>query len=208
MITVPAVLGKLNSISKSDETLIRDSVKHTSLFRLKCPTCGAVGRCRSSGSYRRMMITVVANERREIELDIPRVCCESCRHTHSLLADALIPYGSYTLRFILHVLYAYLHRSEPVAKICEQWAISISTLYSWIHLFFEQHNIWVRVLDRISWVTEAALRKIEDIPCFPARFLERFQFSFFRWPGATRSHPKGCRGGVFFCPAHNSEIDL
>ena len=97
MITVPAVLGKLNSISKSDETLIRDSVKHTSLFRLKCPTCGAVGRCRSSGSYRRMMITVVDNERREIELDIPRVCCESCRHTHSLLADALIPYGSYTL---------------------------------------------------------------------------------------------------------------
>ena len=52
-----------------------------------------------------MMITVVANERREIELEVPRVCCESCRHAHSLLADALIPYGSYTLRFILHVLY-------------------------------------------------------------------------------------------------------
>ena len=70
MITVPVVLGKLNSISKSDETLIRDSVKHTGLFRLKCPSCGAVGRCRRSGSYRRMMITVVANERREIELEV------------------------------------------------------------------------------------------------------------------------------------------
>lgn len=201
-----ALLGKLDSLPFSDERMIEESLDRMDRSRIRCPVCGALGRCRPIGAYKRMMITVVDGDRSEVELEISRVQCDSCRHTHALLPDVLVPYGSYALRFILHVLAEYLRRCEPVAQLCERWAISISTLYGWIHLFREQHNLWFRILDRISWVTRSALTKICDIPAFPSAFFERFHVSFLQRP-ATRSHPAGRGGGLFFLPLHNSEID-
>ena len=199
MITVKTLLGKLNSLPFSDEEMILNSTKKLDRSRIKCSACGAVGRCRPVGTYKRMMITVVHGARNEVELQIPRICCESCRHTHALISDILVPYGSYTLRFILHILSEYLKRNEPVAQLCERWAISISTLYGWIHLFLEQHNIWFRVLDRISWITGSALERIGDIPEFTAAFYLRFRFSFMQQI-TTQSRPIGHGGGRFFLP--------
>lgn len=199
MITVKTLLGKMNSLPFPDEMLIAEALQQLDRSRIKCPACGAIGRCRPIGAYKRMMITVVDGMRSEIELKVPRVRCDSCQHTHSLISDVLIPHGSYTLRFILYVLAAYLRRCEPVAQLCERWAISISTLYSWIHLFLEQHNIWARALERISWVTEAALSRIKDTPAFPASFFERFKFFFLQRP-TTRSHLPRRRRGLIFLP--------
>lgn len=184
------------------------TLRRAKLSQIRCPTCGAIGRCSNAGRYRRMMITIANGERSEVEMAVPRVRCESCKRTHSLLADVLIPNGSYTLRFVLHVLCAYLHRTEPVARLCEHWAISVSTLYGWIHLFSEQYNLWARIFEQISWVMEAALEKVGDISGFPAQFFRRFQFCFMQRPPTTRSHPRGRGGGLYFCPVHNSEIDL
>lgn len=199
MIAVKTLLGKMNSLPFSDEMMIAEALQQLDHSQIRCPVCGAVGRCRPIGAYKRMMITVVDGMRSEMELEVPRVRCDSCRHTHSLISDVLVPYGSYTLRFILYVLNAYLRRREPVAQLCERWAISISTLYGWIHLFIEQHNIWFRALDRIAWVTTAALSRIEDISAFPVAFFERFRFSFLHHP-TTRSRPPGRGRGLIFLP--------
>lgn len=199
MITVKTLLGKLNSLPFSDETMIKDALRQLDRSRIRCTVCGAVGRCRPSGAYKRMMITIVDGRRSEMELEVPRVCCDSCRHSHALISDILVPHGSYTLRFILHVLDAYLQRREPVIRLCEQWAISISTLYGWLHLFLEQYNIWFRILERISWVTKAALSKIGDIAEFPAAFFERFRFAFLHRP-TTRSRPPERGRGLIFLP--------
>lgn len=208
MIAVKALIGKLNFISFSDERLVDQSLAQIDLAKERCPACGAVGRCSSIDGYPRMMITVVAGTRKEVELQIPRVRCDSCQHTHALLPDVLIPHGSYTLRFILFVLNAYIDRTEPVAKLCERWAISISTLYSWIHLFQEQYNLWVRILEQISWVTQAALAIISDIPSFPSLFLTQFKFPFLHRKETARFRPNGRGGGLYFPAPHNSEIDL
>ena len=206
MITVKALLGKLNSLAISDERMIEASLAQINHSRIRCPRCGAIGRCRPIGSYKRMMITVVDGARHEVELEVPRVQCDSCRHTHALLADILVPYGSYALRFILHILNEYIHRGESVARLCERWAISIATLYGWIHLFRKHYNLWFRIMEQIDWVTQDALARICDIPEFPSAFFAQFRRSFLRKP-ATRFHPTGRGGGLFFTPSHNCEID-
>lgn len=208
MITVKALVDKLNLISFSDEQLFSQAASQVDLSRVRCPVCGSVGRCCGHSSYVRTMITVVNGRRKEVEVEVPRVLCESCHHTHSLLPDVLIPHGSYSLRFILFVLEAYLKRTEPVAALCERWAISVSTLYDWIHLFRDQHNLWARVLERIAWVTESALAKIRDIPSFPSRFFAQFGFPFLHGWKTAASHPNGRGGGVYFSFPHNSEIDV
>lgn len=208
MITIKALIGKLNFISFSDEPLVSQSLEQVDLSRERCPVCGAVGRCFGMATYSRIMITVVCGARMEVTVEIPRARCESCQHTHALLPDVLIPHGSYSLRFILFVLNAYLERTEPVSQLCEHWAISISTLYDWIHLFLEQHNLWARSLERISRVTKAALTKICDISSFPSLFYAQFGFSFLHRKATARYRPNGRGGGLYFAAPHNSEIDL
>lgn len=208
MITIKALIGKLNFISFSDKHLLSQSMKQVDISRERCPVCGAVGRCSGVASYSRIMITVVCGARMEIAVEIPRVCCESCQHTHALLPDVLIPHGSYSLRFILSILNAYLERTEPVAQLCGHWAISISTLYGWIHLFLEQHNLWARSLERISRVTKAALTKICNISSFPSLFYTQFGFPFMHRKATARYRPNRRGGGLYFAAPHNSEIDL
>ena len=198
MIAVKALFGKLNSSPFSDELALIDALRKVNLVRMVCPACGAKGRCSGIGAYSRMLITVSDGKRREKSVDIPRVICQSCHHTHALLPDVLIPYGSYTLRFILHVLELYQTRTEPVAKLCESWAISVSTLYSWIHSFLDQHNLWFRAIEHILWITRAAFERIRATDEFPSIFRERFRFSFLQGKSATHSHLAHGRGEIVF----------
>jgi len=145
-----------------------------------CPACGAKHSCSSHGSYERCMITIVGQTRKEVTVSINRVICSSCRKTHALLPDFLIPFASYSLKFVLHVLKAYLCRTGTVARLCESFAISISTLYKWIHLFREHANLLLSSLDQIQWINKKALTFILDKMALPWFFFNRFQFSFLQ----------------------------
>jgi hypothetical protein len=92
-----------------------------------CAACGAFGRCAPYASYTRWVVSIQRGVREEYELCVERVICNSCGHTHALLSDVLIPYGSYSLRFILHVLRAYLIRMGTVAALCVSFSIAVST---------------------------------------------------------------------------------
>ena len=83
-------------------------------------------------------------------VSIPRVLCTSCGHTHALIPDVLIPFGSYSLCFILSALQRYLNRSSTVAALCDSLQISISTLYGWIHLFEQHASLWLGILHKVA----------------------------------------------------------
>lgn len=148
--------------------------------KCSCPKCKAIGRLKQIRSYKRDMISASGNERVDTVVSVPRFLCESCGHTHALLPDILIPFGSYSLRFVLTVLLGYLGRSCTVAAFCEHWQIAISTLYGWIHLFTEQYNAWCKIFDRILWVCRDAIRSVVRTPAFPSSFFLRFGFSFLQ----------------------------
>jgi len=183
MIRQKAILCKLNRINDSDEELLDAA---TPSFD-SCPACGAQGCCSPHASYTRWLISIHHGVRVEDLLTIKRVICTSCGCTHALLYDVLIPYGSYSLRFILYVLRAYLNRTGTVAALCEQFSIAVSTLYAWIDLFNEHANLWLSVLERISQVSLQALDYFENINMLPFSFFLRYGFSFLQKRRTTRS---------------------
>ena len=187
MIRKKAIFIKLNQLHYSDRQLFDAAVAGFKPSSCHCPKCGAVGRFSRIRPYRRYMISAEHGSRSDTKLIIPRFRCDSCGSTHSLLPDPLIPFGSYSLRFILSVLLAYLNRSTTVAAFCDRWQIAVSTLYGWIHLFRSQYNAWCRILDRILWVTQKSLDSVFAFPAFPSDFLTRFGFSFLQGHRASPS---------------------
>ena len=182
MIRQATILCKLFLIKLSDIELL-DLMQPD--YKL-CPSCGALGSCGPHDNYKRYMITIHKGSRKEHEIYIPRVICNSCGKAHALLADVLIPHGSYSLRFVLHALRAYLNRGCTVVDLCERFGISISTLYEWKSLFKEHANLWLSALDRIHRVSIQAVDDFEHIDKLPALFFKRYGFSFLQRRQATR----------------------
>ena len=191
MIRANSVLSKLILLHTPDPELLALAEEALETDRICCPDCGTKGSSRRINSYRRMLITVREGKREEALVRISRVQCLACKKTptHALLPDVLIPHRSYSLRFILHVLRAYLTRPGTVRELCEEWQIAVSTLYEWIHLFVDQYNLWCKVLDRISWVCKQALDRILSFPAFPSAFFNTFRFSFLQRQKPTQSPP-------------------
>ena len=138
------------------------------------------GCCRMHASYTRDIISFYHGKRQESQVVIPRVYCESCGTTHALIPVHLIPYGSYSIRFILAVIYVYSKKKYSVEKLCEHYSISISTLYTWLKLFHEHFNSWFSIMEQTISVSSCAILKIYSLENFPSRFFKRFNFSFLQ----------------------------
>lgn len=157
MIRVQALLCKLNSLKISDSELFllftQDSKRHC---KYTCPCCGNGNDLHYHTSYNRMMISIRRGKRFEETISIRRIICP-CGHTHALIPDFLIPYGSYSIRFILSVLFHYLGRKCSVAALCDYYQISISTFYDWKKLFTNHYNLFIGAINEISRLSYSSL---------------------------------------------------
>lgn len=183
MIRAKIVSGKTfrsNLLKFSDIELFHYICDHFDPTLFTCPHCGQKGCFERICTYSRMLITVENGKRTLYDIDVINLKC-SCGHWHALLSDILIPYASYSARFILHVLEQYLQRTCSVASLCEKWEIAISTLYDWIHRFTDHYNLWAGIMKTISWVTQQAVNEISSYVDLAAAFFERFPaFSFLQ----------------------------
>ena len=96
-----------------------------------CPRCGANGKLIEHGYYSRYLAYLIGERTTYSRLSPLRFECKSCGATHALLPDIVIPYGRYSLSFVLTALIAYFERNTTVENICEQFGIAISTIYEW-----------------------------------------------------------------------------
>ncbi len=189
MIRALAILCKLNSLKLSDKQLFDACLAKFDFAHCTCPSCGS-SHCHSFHScYERAMISIVDNRRSNILVSVPRIKCH-CGHTHAILPDILIPYGSYTIRFILIVLSHYITRHCTVSELCDFYQISRSTLYDWIHLFLSHHNLLVGILDSINNLCLSAVSFIMDIPQLASRFYSLFRFSFLQARNKTTRYSR------------------
>lgn len=132
----------------------------------------------------RYMITLKANHIETEILRIPRVKCDSCGHTHAVLPEMLIPYSSYSIRFVLTVLKDYFLHAHTVEKICEMYQIAHSTFYAFgICSFLIKADTWsikrcaeenIRFYWRNGWTVTFSVLEI-----FPAFFLQTYHASDF-----------------------------
>lgn len=96
-----------------------------------CPKCGAIGKLAKHGDYSRGLTTYEDGQIIDSTISPKRVFCSSCESSHAVLPDIIIPYGRYSIIFVLTVLAAYFERAATVVNICANFEIAISTLYDW-----------------------------------------------------------------------------
>lgn len=171
----------------SDIQLLEDAYASLQQNDYVCKCCGQKGMFSPASSYSRSMITVENGSRKEDTILIRRFRC-SCGHCHAVIPEFLIPYGSYTIRFVLHVLKCYLNRTSSVSSLCDFWQISVSTLYEWIHRFRSHFNLLSSILKQIHWLSAGSLDQVLDTPDFVSSFLQTVKaFSFLQ------HHPTSCQ---------------
>jgi transposase-like protein len=94
-------------------------------------------------------------------LELNRYKCDVCGKTHLVVPGIhVIPYGRYTLGFILCVLLAYVRREDTVRGIAECYNISISTIYAWKRRFIELLPLLTSVLEAEEKEPEEAVKDV------------------------------------------------
>lgn len=178
MIRPFTVFCKLNQISFSDRQWFEreaESLNHTDGI---CPVCGAKSCLSPFASYIRYLVEWEDGSPVTHEVAVRRYQCSSCGHTHALLSSALVPYSSYSLRFILLVLRDYFLRTVCVQELCGRAGISVSTLYRWKALFLTQKALWLGILEDLAVAEGTFLSGMDD--SFLQDFCRRFSFSFLQ----------------------------
>ena len=178
MIRIFTLFCKLNKISLSEHEWIEHSITKLQVWKLSCPCCGSKSGQVRFATYKRYLVSLVKNRMSTLELVIPRTYCSSCRHTHALLPECLIPHGSYGLLTILHILREYFLRTRTVEEICKEYGISHSTLYSWIKQLKASKRRWLGILCDSEQKTIAFLETLSTDVLF--QYCETFRQSFMQ----------------------------
>lgn len=132
-----------------------------SSIEMPCPNCGAQHPTWSYfESYDRNLIAYENGKNITYLIKITRISCSSCCTTHALLPEIIIPYGSYSLLFVVEVLKDYFTKVK-IKDICAKYQISISMIYAWKKLYLEHKQYWLGILDNLY---QSAIEFISIIP--------------------------------------------
>lgn len=119
-------------------------------IKLACPACGAKRpKWSFHDTYPRYLIAYETQGTVEDTIEITRIACSSCKHTHAILPEIIIPYSPYSLLFILSVLKDYFSGMK-VMDICEKYEINTSMLYKWKKLLLCHKKLWLGILEDLS----------------------------------------------------------
>lgn len=168
MIRLFSIFCKLNFNKLSIKELFLESMKEFSseklpFVKLPCPFCGAKKpNWTYHDSYPRYLVAFENNAPANHIIDITRIICSSCEHTHAILPEIIIPYSSYSLTFILSVLRDYYLKTK-IIDICEKYQISVSMIYAWKLLFIQHKKLWLGILEDIY---HSSLAFLATIPKF------------------------------------------
>ena len=95
----------------------------------ECPYCGTTQGFHKDGKYVRDFICYEKNHPVFLEVEIQCIKC-TCGHSHAVLPSVIVPYSSYSLKFLLMLLYSILTgKYTTVDGTCEHFGISTATYY-------------------------------------------------------------------------------
>lgn len=178
MIRPFTVFCKLNQISFSDRQWFEQEAGSLNRTDGICPVCQAKASMSPFASYPRYLVEWKEGEAVLHEVTVQRYRCSSCGHTHALLPSSLVPYSSYSLRFILLVLREFFLGRTCVQGLCEHAGIAVSTLYRWKVLFLKHKALWLGVLEDLAASQVSFLGGMDGT--FLQEFYQAFRFSFLQ----------------------------
>lgn len=135
MIRQHKLFCKLFSTKISTKGICAEDAAFWECGTMVCPVCASRRNCVPHGGYTRSLIEYEGGKVVYGRVQIRRVRCGSCGHTHAILPDHIVPYSTYSLQFILQVLAEYFLGLRTVEQLCRRYAISASMLYQWKALF-------------------------------------------------------------------------
>ena len=98
----------------------------------------------------------------------------------------LIPYSSYSLRFVLTVLEDYFLHVHTVEQICETYQIAHSTLYVFRNLFLSHKQLILGILNDAQGKPSDFIQVMDGQILW--RFWSSFRFSFLQAYHASDFH--------------------
>lgn len=187
MLRLNAIIHNLLSTKASDKVLVERCSSLCGLKAMKCDKCGKAGQFTMHSPYSRGLIYFSDGKRKDETIKVKRVIC-SCGRTHALLANNLIPYSSYSLRFIVTILWKYLHRTKNIQDFCADYYIAPKTIYKWVSLFLAHYKEWMDISEKLTTLTPSYIKYIESIENLPLRFFQKTKHSFLE----SKPHQHNC----------------
>lgn len=151
--------------------------------RQRCPHCKSTGNCTSHASYERSLVSFEHGKVVYRRLVILRVICISCNRTHAILPDVIIPYGSYSLSYILQLMKDYYTGSLTVEQLCERFQLSVSTFYRLKQTYLSHRLLWLGMTVSAGQEVSDFLLFLEgynDLSGFLSQFHQLTAFSFLQ----------------------------
>ena len=120
-----------------------------------CPFCGApMEAFHKDGHYERDFICYESNTPVYHRITVYCVECSSCNHSHALEPSVIVPYSSFSLGFLMSVIYAKLTKQFPtVERLCDHFGISVSTYYR-IYKRFITDSLLLKQFSELSNIIE------------------------------------------------------
>jgi hypothetical protein len=139
----------LNALPSAVE-IFKTVAKEFNVYRESCPNCKAKGRLGYHSAYDRDLVAYENGNVQENRVTVRRFECTSCNKTHAALPDVIIPYNSYSIIFIFHVLKAYFFKSksETVVDLCIRFGIAVTTLYVWKKRYLKHKTLHLGKLEK------------------------------------------------------------
>lgn len=153
---------------------------------LICPYCGAKHAMTPFASYKRHLVTYNNNEVSDNIITINRYICSSCERTHAILPSVIIPYSSFSFKFLVCIIHDYLvGEFNSVEAMCIHYGISISSFYRLLKKLEEHKKLWLGLLEdklisNLSFIQHLKSRTLIEIEAFIVSFFKQNRFSFFQ----------------------------
>ena len=157
--------------NNNDYEIYRSYTDNTLSEAFICPVngCKQKGNYHNDGSYNRLLVCFMDNHVERHDILIPCIECNSCGHSHAILAPVIIPYSPFSFHFVISLLYAYITRKyDTVGKLCLAYDISVSTLYRILHRFISDSKLMFGMME--AAITQAL--ELLDI-LTDTRFIEK-----------------------------------
>ncbi len=100
-----------------------------------CPCCGSKHAFHRHGTYMRNLLIIENSIITEETIEILRLLCTSCGHTHAILPWDVIPFQIYSASAILQIFFMFYIEGKTVLKISSIINISYQLLYSFLNHF-------------------------------------------------------------------------
>jgi len=153
-----------------------------------CPNCKAPANSyKKNGGYHRHFVYLNdANSVVDTDLYIRDLRCKSCGKTHALLNSLVIPYSSFSIGFIISILYYRLtHSNTSIAKLCDIFMISESTYYRIRRRLYTDYHQMCSLLN----IMHDAIQLIKSLFSAPIHTLHDLLKEFFSNTGYSFMQP-------------------